>query len=273
MLLNSVTVFDGTRALPTGYLSSNSGVTWSYPTGKALIAPAVADSHLLWRTAGQPGTRTDISFLARTDVAAYHPAGKNIFAAGEASDGTAGLYIASNRGANARLIAQLDDTKTRITEIGPDPSGSRVYFVHDHGNGTFHVHALDFPTLALTDVTTATEPIAELTVGATANAAIAWRLGACSGLSRTQVANNATVIDQPAVFAALSTEPVGWLDAQQLVLAARATGCAGPSDLWIWNIASSSATPLLSNVDHAAIRSVLPSFGELPGDINSQAPG
>ena len=274
VLLNSVTVFDGSQALPTGYLSTNTGVTWSYPTGKALIAPAVADRHLLWRTAGQPGTRTDISFLDRTDVAAYHPAGKNIFAAGQASDGTAGLFLASNRGANPRLIAQLDQPDTVISEIAPDPSGSRVYFVHDHGNGSFHIHALDLPALILTDVIQAAEPVAKLTVGTVGLGTIAWRIGACSGLTRTQITGaTGGATDQPAAFATLSTEPVGWLDAQQLVMSVRPTGCSGPSDLWIWNVVTSVATPLVPGVDNVAIRSVLASFGELPGDINSAAPG
>jgi hypothetical protein len=273
VLLNSVTVFDGTQALPSGYFSTNNGVTWSYPTGKALIAPAVADRHLLWRTAGQPETRLDISFLDRTDVAVYHPAGKNIFAAGLATDGTAGLFVAGNRGQNPRLIAQLDQPTTVITEIRPDPSGARVYFVHDHGNGTFHVHALDLPALALTDITQTTEPIAKLTVGTTPNATIAWRLGDCAALTRTQIANGGAVVDQPAAFIALSTEPVGWLDPQQLLMSVRTTGCSGPSDLWIWNVATSAATPLINAVDNVAIRSVLTSFGELPGDINSAAPG
>jgi hypothetical protein len=273
VLLNSVTVFDGTQALPSGYFATNTRVSWSYPTGKALIAPAVADNHLLWRTAGQPETRTDISFLDQTDVARYHPAGRNIFAAGQAADGTAGLFVASNRGANPRLIAQLDQPTTVITEIGPDPSGSRVYFLHDHGNGTFDVHALDLPALTLTDVTQVTEPIAKLTVGTTPSAAIAWRLGACSGLTRTQITGAQGVVDQPAAFASLSTEPLGWLDAQQLVLSVRATGCAGPSDLWLWNTATSAASPLINGVDTAAVRSVLTSFGELPNDINSAAPG
>ena len=70
-------------------LPTNTGVSWSYPTGKALIAPAVADNHLLWRTAGQPETRTDISFLERTDVAGTTLRAANIFAAGQAADGTA----------------------------------------------------------------------------------------------------------------------------------------------------------------------------------------
>lgn len=273
VLLNSVTVFDGTQALPTGYFATNTRVSWSYPTGKALIAPAVADNHLLWRTAGQPETRTDISFLDRTDVARYHPAGRNIFAAGQAADGTAGLFVAGNRGENPRLIAQLDQPTTVITEIDPDPSGSRVYFVHDHGNGTFHVHALDLPALTLTDVTQVTEPVAKLTVGTTPSSAIGWRLGACSGLTRTQITGAQGVVDQPAAFASLSTEPLGWLDAQQLVLSVRTTGCTGPSDLWLWNTATSAASPLINGVDTAAIRSVLTSFGELPNDINNAAPG
>ena len=273
VVLNSITVFDGTQALPTGYLSSNVRVRWSYPTGTALIAPAVADNHLLWRAAGQPETRTDISFLERTDLAAYHPAGRHIFAAGQASDGRAGLFIAGNRGANPQLIAQLDQPSTAITEIAPDPSGSRVYFVHDHRNGTFHVHSLDLPALTLTDVTQATEPVAKVAVGTTANSAIAWRLGDCSALTRTQVASGGVIADQPAAFAALSTEPVGWLDPQQLVLSVRPTGCAGPSDLWVWNVVSLAASPLVTGVDNAAVRSVLTSFGELPGEISNAAPG
>jgi hypothetical protein len=148
-----------------------------------------------------------------------------------------------------------------------------VYFVHDHRNGTFHVHALDFPALALTDIAQVTEPLAKLTVGTTANAPIAWRLGACEGLTRTQVANGGVLADQPAAFAALSTEPLGWLDPQQLVLSVRPTGCAGPSDLWIWNIVSLAAAPLVTGVDNAAVRAVLTSFGELPGDISNAAPG
>jgi hypothetical protein len=274
VLLNSATVFDGSQALPTGYLTTNLGVTWSYPTGKALIAPAVADSHLLWRTAGQAATRTDISFLARTDIAVYHPAGKNIFAAGLGNDGTAGLFVASNRGQNPRLIAQLDDPNTAITEIVPDTSGTRVYFVHDHRNGTFHVHALDLPALALTDITQATEPIAKLVAGTTQGSPVAWRIGDCAGLTRTQVAvATGQVADQPGVFATLSTEPLGWIDGQRLVVSTRATGCVGPSDLWLWNITTSTATPLVNGVGAASIRSVLSVFGELPGDAGNAAPG
>jgi hypothetical protein len=85
------------------------------------------------------------------------------------------------------------------------------------------------------------------------------------------VTGAAGLVDQPAAFVALSTEPVGWIDAQQLLVSARPAGCVGPSDLWIWNVATAAATPLVSGVDNAAVRAVLTSFGELPGDINSTA--
>jgi len=271
VLLNSATVFDGTQALVTGYFSTNTRVSWSYPTGKALIAPAVADDHLLWRAAGRPETRTDISFLERTDVAAYHPAGRHILAGGQAGDGTSGLFLAGNRGENPRLISRLEGA-ARVTEIGPDPSGKRVYFIHDHANGTFHVHAVELSTLAVTDIAMLPEPIAKLTLNTIADAPIAYRLGDCGGITRTQVAQGAVVAEQPAAFAALATEPVGWVDAQQLVLSVRPSGCGGPSDLWIWNVATSAATPLINGVEHAAIRSVLTSFGELPGGAGGDAP-
>ncbi len=271
VLLNSVTVFDGTQALPSGYFATNTRVSWSFPTGRALIAPAVADNHLLWRTAGAPETRRDISFLEQTDVAAYHPAGRNIFGAGRASDGTAGLFVAGNRGENPRVIARNADSNTTITEIGPDPSGALVYFVDDHHNGTFHIHAVTLPALTVTNVAETAEPLARLTVSTAAGAPIAWRVGDCAGLTRTQIFSGEAVSDEPSVFAALSTEPVGWLDSNHLVVAVRSTGCAGSSDLWVWNIGNSAATPLITGVDSAAIRSVLTAFGELPGATNAAA--
>jgi hypothetical protein len=40
----------------------------------------------------------------------------------------------------------------------------------------------------------------------------------------------------------------------------------------LWNLATSSATPIVACGDYAAVRAVLSVFGELPGDINSAAP-
>jgi hypothetical protein len=266
VLLNSVTVFDGTQALFSGYFATNVRVSWSSPKGEALIAPALADDHLLWRSAGRAETRKDISFLARTDVAAYHPAGTHIFAGGLADDGSNGLFVASNRGKDPRLVARLDSSAARVTAIGPDPSGSVVYFVDDHADGTFHVHAVDLATSTVSDVVLLPEPITKLVVGTSAAAPIAYRIGDCGGATRTQVAHNGSTVDQPAAFAGLSTTPVGWLDAQQLLLSVQPKGCDGPSDLWLWNITTTVASPLVNTVISSAVRSVLTEWGPMPGD-------
>jgi hypothetical protein len=266
VLLNSITVFDGSQALFSGYFATNTRVMWSSPTGQALIAPAVADNHLLWRAAGQAETRTDISFLERTDLAAYHPAGTHIFAAGRAATGTSGLFVASNRGQNPQLLSELDNANARITAIGPDPSGTIVYYADDHANGTFHVHAVDLTNHAVTNVATLTEPATKLTMNTVGSAPIAYRIGDCGGVTRTQVANAGTATDQPAAFAGMSTTPVGWIDAQQLLLAVRPKGCDGPSDLWLWNITTTVASPLVNTVISSAVRAVMTKWGPMPGD-------
>jgi hypothetical protein len=159
-----------------------------------------------------------------------------------------------------------------IPEIGPDPSGSVVYFVEDNRNGSFRIRAVNLPGLDIKDVTETAEPIAKLSISNAARSPIAWRIGDCAGLSRTQIFTGEAVVEQPPVFAALSTEPVGWLDTQHLVLSVRSIGCTGPNDLWVWNTGNSAATPLINGVDYTAIRSVLTSFGELPGGTSAAAP-
>jgi len=223
------------------------------PDGQGSHRPRrFADNHLLWRTAGAPETRTDISFLEQTDVAAYHPAGPQHL---RRRPGDRWHHWAVRREQPRREPAsdrQKDaDPNTIITEIGPDPSGALVYFVDDHRNGTLHIHAVALPSLTITNVTAATEPIARLTIGTVASAAIGWRIGDCAGLTRTQIFGGQAVVDQPTVFAALSTEPIGWLDTEHLVVSVRPTGCTGPSDLWVWNTANSAATPLITGVDSA----------------------
>ena len=271
VLLDSARVLDATGIRETGYLADNTGVSWSYPTGKALIAPAVADGALLWRTAGEPGTRRDISFLQRTDVAAYHVAGKNVFAAGVDPNGLAGIFVASNRGDNVRTVATLDDPSTRITELASDISGQQLYIVHDHGS-MWELHVIQFPGLALGTFFDTPEPISHLTVDEISGN-VAVQVGDCSGI--THVLAPSWGLDPVAAnsdLSALSTTPIGWLNSNQLVVAARPTGCTGPADIWVVD-SSGSLHWVLSGVELASVRSKVGTFGELPDDINAQAPG
>lgn len=271
VLLDSSRVLDASGVRETGYRADNAGVSWSYPTGKALIAPAVADGALLWRTAGEPGTRRDISFLQRTDVAAYHVAGKNVFAAGVDPDGVAGVFVASNRGDNRRTVATLDDPTTRITELASDTSGQQLYMIHDHGS-FWELHFIQFPGLALATIIDSPEPISHLTVDATSGN-VAVQVGDCSGITHVVAPSwGLGPVADNTELSSLSVTPVGWLNFGQLVLAARPTGCTGPADIWVADL-TGSLHWVLSGVELASVRSSVGTFGELPDDINAQAPG
>ncbi len=272
VLLGSDLVMDANEIRETGYLAENSGVRWSYPSGKALIAPAVKDGALLWRSSANENNRIDVSFLAHTDVAAYHPAGKNILAAGMGFDGVAGVYLASNRGENARVVATLDDPSTSITEIVVDVSGVTTYFVHDH-NDMRHIHQLSLEGLQLIDVATSDDQVGRLTLGTFYGSRLAYREGDCSGVVRTELANGLSgdVMSSPELENR-SVTPVGWLDYERLIVAVRDTGCEGPAEVWLMNT-NGQVHQVLGMVEAVSVRSVLENFGELPNDINAQAPG
>ena len=272
VLLGSDLVMDANEIRETGYLAENSGVRWSYPSGKALIAPAVKDGALLWRSSANENNRIDVSFLAHTDVAAYHPAGKNILAAGMGFDGVAGVYLASNRGENARVIATLDDPSTSISEIVVDVSGVTTYFVHDH-NDKRHIHQLSLEGLQLIDVATSDDQVGHLTLGTFYGSRLAYREGDCSGVVRTKLANGLSgdLMSSPELENR-SVTPVGWLDYERLVVTVRDTGCEGPAEVWLMNT-NGQVHQVLGMVEAAAARSALENFGELPNDINAQAPG
>lgn len=271
VLLGSNQVLDAAGRRDTGYLATNTELRWSYPTGKALIAPAVKDGALLWRSAADAGSRLDISFLADTTVATYHPAGKNVFAAGVDPNGVAGLFVASNRGENARVIALLDDPATSITEIAADANGSLVYFTHDHGSFS-HVHQVELPSLVITDVAKIDGPVDQLTISSEPQSGVAIRAGDCASATRTVAFRYGDTFEVGAdtPLAGLSTAPIGWIDADRLVVAARIAGCDGPADLWIASL-DGSATLIAGGVDNAAVRAAVTTFGELPEDLNADA--
>jgi hypothetical protein len=266
-------------------------VHWSFPTGKALIAPSVRDGSLVWRSSRNQNNRLDVSFLADTELAVYHPAGKDIIAFGTAADGVAGLFMASNRGENARPIATLDDPSTRITEIVPDNYGGLVLFVHDHGD-MWEVHGLGLPDLGLFDLHHSDEPLGDLLRSPFGSRTVV-RQGDCAGptaivdigtgstpLLLSGPNANVRLLDQS--LDASSVRPLGFLDEDRLVVAVRDAGCDGPADVWVVNmspnpspdgLAGLTAVQVLESVESVAIRSVLTNWGEIPGDINNQAPG
>lgn len=131
LLLDGTTILDAAGQHPNG-LVAHAGVSWSRPTGKALIAPSADAKQLVHVDSSDPTTISNVAALADTWLAAYYPSGTSIITAGRNADGTTGLFLADNVGNIRRPIATLDDVNTKITEIGVLSDGSGVVFIHDH---------------------------------------------------------------------------------------------------------------------------------------------
>jgi len=265
VLLGSGTVLDANGVRATGFDAANTGVSWSYPTGKALIAPDQADGGLTWHNSRDGNDQLDISFLQRTDVAVYHPAGKHIFAAGVGLDGVPGLYLASNRGDDAEALVALDDPSTSITDIAVDSIGF-VYFVHDHGD-VQHIHDLGFPWV-LSDSAESDQPLGALRPFTDGGVPVlAYREGDCAGIVTTKIVDE---LDDGSAAPGLdgrSVSPIGWLDVGHLVVAVRDRGCDGPAEVWIISRSSRGARQVLPEVEAVSVRTVLSSWTELPDEI------
>jgi hypothetical protein len=274
VLLGPGTVLDAAGPRNSGFFADNPGVRWSRPTGSALIAPRQDDGRLIWRQSTDASDRLDISFLARTDSAVYHPAGRNILAAGVDAVGQYGVFLAGNRGENPQPVTTIEDGSTVVHDLAFDSGGTHAYFVHDHP-GQYHVHDLSFPDLALTDLVVSPDPVGRLVVDDTAS--IAWRQGDCSGRTSTvrwsPDAGSSQPVGAGSALAALSTEPVGWVGGGSLAVMARESGCDGPGDLWIVPADGGDPVLLVSAIEQAAVRAVAATPVDLPGGINNQAPG
>lgn len=233
---------DGTVA-DTQFSDSNIGISWSQPTGKALITPNPATGQLFWRNAGNLDERLDITFTNGTIAAAYHPSGTQIAAIGTGvNDGKSGVFIASNRGEKAQRVDSPDDG--RPTELAFDMSGSSLVLVHKHSNGGGHVHRYllgsgDLLTIA----STSTVPVG-LSVSTVDEGDVAWvetPAGEPSVLY-TVIGLDATDPVPVSLPAETIGTPLGWLPGHRLMIAVRpvAASARGNFDLWIWTPAGSS---------------------------------
>jgi len=256
-LLNNGTTFDANGRRDNGYLPENSRVRWVQPTANALIAPTTSSRTLVRRDA-LTAQRSEVTFLAQTDIAISHPAGGSLIGAGVAFDGTHGIYVASDLGTNPRPILRVESADVSVTELAMDASGEALFFVSS-GTSTFELHRLAFPTLAMMDVTSEQAPISELVTGPVAGAT-AWRVGLCNSVTQVRVLDERIAepvdVGEGTPIAALSLSPLGWLDANRLVVAARPLGCDGPADVWIWNRLDNAATLVVKAVEFPAVRVV-----------------
>lgn len=294
LLIDSDLILTESGIAPSGFAPGTPGITWSQPTGTALIAPSADGTELLHVSADRPDDVFDVSSLATTWVAAYHPAGTAIFSAGISDVGVAGIYIADNRGRDPHPLVTLDDQTTLITELVVAHDGSWIAFVHDHTHSEVstgasvdtvagpdgvhesgsHVHRLFLPTLALDDLATAELVPAGLVTSEQDDGLLAWTT--TFGTANTQ----STVMTEDAVVLnfrpseGMST-PIGFLDAGTTVLVNRPVGAPAsqPADLYI-RPTSGGPTLISAGVTAASTRTVHDSnWQEPPLDIEQQAVG
>ena len=262
---------DGSFA-STGYFANNFNVRWSSPTGKALIAPKAATGQLIWRDAHDSTNRIDVSFADNITSAAYHPAGKHIAVAGVGRDGQGpGVFVASNRGANAQRIGTLE-AGTTATEVAFDMSGDSLVFVHQHADGSSHLHRYFFANSTLTTLVDLPDTTpTHLTVSPVDEGDVAWTQSYSPNNSSAQVllGDSTTALVANSPEGDHVSDPIGWLPGHRLLVDSRSPDPSAGSAFELWEWSPTGMTKVIDGVTAAAARSVHGQYHELSTILGS----
>ncbi|CAB4880882.1 unannotated protein [freshwater metagenome] len=268
---------DGTISA-TGYFADNTNVRWSAPTGKALLAPKATTGQLIWRNAHDSNDRIDVSFADGITSAAYHPAGKHIVAAGIGRDGLGpGVFVASNRGANAQRIGALEPGTT-ATEVAFDMSGDSMVFVHRHADGGSHLHRFHFAsptqgtlgyleTLAdLPDVTPT-----HLVVSSVDEGDVAWTQAYSPANASTIVmlGGSTTTVSADSPEPDHIAESLGWLPGHRLLISSRSADPSAGAAFNLWEWSPTGMRSVLDGVSAAATRTMHGQYHEMTTVLGS----
>lgn len=249
----------------TGYFPTNRALRWSWPTGKALVAPNATTGHLIWRNAHDSGDRIDISFMERTDVASYHPAGKHVVAAGVGNDGLGeGVFVASNRGANAQRIGTAFDGE--ITDLRFDSGGDAIVFIHHHPDGMSEVHRYTFSSGFLETLASVPDEVADhLVISDSESGDAAWALSHSTQSSHLQLLLSGTLSDTGVPMPAETwLEPLGWTPGHHLLVAGHSPGLGADAPYGVWQWSPTGGTVhVVDDVSAAATRSLRGPYVEL----------
>lgn len=236
-------------------------LSWSRPTGKALLATTEDDTLTKLPLNGDPQIGI---FEAATTESAYHPAGLSIVMVVPQGD-RPGLLMTSNTGENPRWIVE-NETASEIHDLAFTKDGALLFVaVHDDGQ---HLHRLDLTT-SEPQLTTVLEAPLDEPLGAVV--ASPWddgRIAAgadCTGRGPLHVRVDGNDIDVGAEVA--GGEPIGWLPDGSLVVLTRPDGDCGPGDLY--SVTGATATLIDHGVDGAAVRAVLPPPPPPPPEIEA----
>ena len=257
---DKVIVPDGRVVASTGAADVARGqaksITWSYPTGTTVLEVDGGGRLLLIPAGG--GDPLPISFLARHDAAVYHPAGTHIVSSGLARPGGPyGLWVATNRGSNPRLLAR-GETATSISNL-VFTANHQLLFVADHGDHK-DLHQLDLTNEKLVTAATirSTDCFTAVVASRLAGGGVAWATAPCSGGTVTATAvRNGDFLPLAGTEMA-SANPVGFLPDGTLV-GRGAHGIITFRDGHVATISSARAGPVaLRTVEPASVPLELP---------------
>lgn len=232
---------------------------WTKPTGTSVLA--VEEGRLLKRSV-ETGAVSDVTFLARHDLAVYHPAGTEILSVGQDTTGDYGIYLASNRGTNVRQL--VDGTGAIVTELALLHDGRTLYFIAVH-DGLTHLHELiltppnvppDGPSPE-DGALQLHETSAELRGLELSPWDLWWAANQACGVDEDPGIVLREVLSLPAELEGVPAEAVGWLPADRLAVVTFPEACGLPGDLWIVDFgfvsgSSPTATLLYSGSEEAA---------------------
>jgi hypothetical protein len=234
-------------------------IAWSRPTGTSLVY--ISDGRLL-KVDAFGEAPLDISFLAEHDEVVYHPAGTHVAVTGTADDGTYGLWLATNVGEDAQLLAIGEDAR-RIFSLSFAHDGRTLFYAAEHDD-RYDVHSL---LLALQDeegevrdaelgtIDSSSTETGDVIASEFHEDTLAYTVGSCEEGKTTRVWTG-SVTELGGELAGLSTEPVGWLPSGELLVLGRESGCEGEGALYSWRPAETTA--LAADVSAAGVRAVLP---------------
>jgi hypothetical protein len=238
---------------------------WSRPSGTSVIW-ITKEGHLMKRSSFG-GKAVDISFLARHDDIAYHPAGTHIVTSGLKKNGDYGLFLATNIGTETKLIAKGEDARF-IDNLSFGEDGESLYYEARHGPQNWHLHRMQIGAEASLETLSKQERSFEYVVSPTDPFQVAWFTpGDCTAGEPGTFKAPGLDLQIPEEMKAGNIHPVGWLPSQRLVARVATTGCstAQPGEVYVL----SRDAPVLvadENYGNVSVRVKMPKPPPPPGD-------
>lgn len=231
-------VIVGGRALSsdltgTRRLADEPSLEWSRPSGTSVVW-VDDDGHLMKRSSFG-GKAIDISFLARHDDVTYHPAGTHIATSGQRSDGSYGLFLATNVGTEPKLLARGEKARF-IGNLAFAEDGRLLYYSARHGPKNWHLHRLLIGQKASLQTIARRSTDFDYVVSSLDPWLVAWSvMGDCAAGKPGILRTGYRKLEIPDELRDTNLRPVGWLSHSKLVVTSSLISCstAAPQDVYV----------------------------------------